>query len=49
MEATNAQTAADAAGQIIVAVAVTNEPSDEDHLGPMLDPATHPGQGRRRW
>ena len=37
VQAYNAHTAVDAAGQIIVAVAVTNQPPDQEHLVPMLD------------
>jgi transposase len=36
----NAQVAVDAEAQVIVAVAVTNEPTDVGHLAPMLDAVT---------
>jgi transposase len=37
VQAYNAQIAVDAEAQIIVAVAVTNQPPDQEHLPPMLD------------
>jgi transposase len=40
LQAYNAQIAVDAEAQVIVAVAVTNEPTDAEHLAPMLDEVT---------
>ena len=37
LQAYNAQAAVDAESQIVVAVAVTNQPPDTEHLAPMLD------------
>ena len=37
VQAYNAQIAVDAEAQVIVAVAVTNQPPDQEHLPPMLD------------
>jgi transposase len=40
LQAYNAQAAVDAEAQIIVAVLVTNQPTDAEHLAPMLDEVT---------